>query len=168
MKISAHEVMEGHWYPRSGYLWAPRPYNPKLPLIFEVDWQVDTPRDLLSSSGAYATLKGEIDLGKGPIGCMGDLRLDYFGKHRIAYDIFWRGGVSNQDLSYQLHCEKTNLKPWNLHRTHTNATGNIRERSAGWCCRGVPDPDGVIGDVEVHFPMRTALQFLSSIRLQRG
>ncbi len=163
IRISAHEVMKGHWFPR-GYEW---PDIPALPLVFKVDWEIDNPPALLTEGGAYAQMDGTIDLGEGPLNCTGDLMLDYFGKHEIRYNLFWREGATPADFRhYQLTCKKSNLRPWNLHRTHTQAKGTIIDRGR-WGGKASGEAKDILADVEVHFPMRTALQFLSSIKLER-
>jgi len=166
MKFKARELMSGYWEPGKNFSW-----HRKTPLQFDIVWEIDSLSNLFSGDGASAAAGGVITIGNHTDPCKGRLTFDYFGEHRIIYDLRWEtrfftfGNYSHQ-LSYQLLCEKRNIQLWNLPYTHLNAEGFIFERATGVRYRA--NPSGVVGKVKVKFPLRTTLKFLSSFKLKRG
>lgn len=51
----------------------------------------------------------------------GSIQLRYFREARILY----RFGFSHESVPYRFRGEKRNLRPWNLHRTHTTLHGRL-------------------------------------------
>ena len=88
--------------------------------------------------------------------CHGTLELAY-REGRITYTIHFHGyvnGHGRQPLTFT--GSKTNIRPWNLHKTHTTCRGKIRMR------------DGtVVSESTTYFRLRTMPAFLASFRLRK-
>lgn len=82
----------------------------------------------------------------------GSLTLAYFSQAKLIYDFNFRGPDGTE---YNFYGEKRDLRPWNLHKTHTTLYGTITERDSG----------RVISESVLHFLLKTAPAFLLSFRL---
>lgn len=82
--------------------------------------------------------------------CKGTISLHYW-KGIIKYDIHFIA----HDTAYQYVGEKRNIKPWNLHRTHTTCYGTLIR---------VWDKK-VVSKSVTHFRLSTLPSFLMSFRL---
>ncbi len=60
--------------------------------------------------------------------CRGTLDLKYFSEAKIRYSFNFKG-PSGEPLHYV--GEKVNIRPWNLHRTHTTCYGTITDLKTG-------------------------------------
>jgi len=128
------------------------------PFSFRITWG---PSDILNwlnpFGGSFLTqpLHGRITVGGlcEDVYCMGNLYLEYW-KGQIRYEIFFR----HRGHSYKYEGSKIDIRPWNLHRTHTTCYGILRNVTTG----------EEISRSVVYFKLNTMLKFLSSFRLRRG
>ena len=87
----------------------------------------------------------------GEVPIKGAMELRYFKDATIRYAFeFSTGG-----RRYRFTGKKQNIRPWNLHRTHTVCRGELTD---------VTD-DQQLSEVTVRFGLRTMPQFLASFRL---
>ncbi len=84
--------------------------------------------------------------------CHGTLDLRYFKDATLCYTIFFKG---DDGTPYRYVGEKVNLRPWNLHRTHTTCYGTITDL----------DSNKEISRSILYFRLDTAPSFLASFRL---
>jgi len=84
--------------------------------------------------------------------CRGTLDLKYFSEAKIRYSFNFKG-PSGEPLSYV--GEKVNIRPWNLHRTHTTCYGTITDLKTG----------KDISRSILYFKLDTIPAFLASVRL---
>ncbi len=84
--------------------------------------------------------------------CHGTLDLRYFQEAALRYTIFFKG---DDGTAYKYVGEKVNLRPWNLHRTHTTCYGTITNLNS----------NVEISRSILHFRLDTAPSFLASFRL---
>ena len=83
--------------------------------------------------------------------CEGSLELLYFTEGKIRYTfVFEIDGTE-----YLFIGEKIDLRPWNLHRTHTTCYGTLTERETG----------RLVSKSITYFRLRTAPAFVASVRL---
>jgi hypothetical protein len=128
-----------------------------LPFHFEITWG---PEDILNwlnpFGGSFLAqpLHGHITVGGlcEKVFCMGNLYLEYW-KGQIRYEIFFR----HNGRSYKYEGEKTGMRPWNLHRTHTTCHGILVNLETG----------EIISKSVVYFRFHTMPKFLRSFRLRR-
>lgn len=86
--------------------------------------------------------------------CAGTLELRYFGEHKIRYSFdFEAGGRRLRYLG-----EKVDIRPWNLHVSHTTCFGSITEADTGT----------LVSTSVVRFPLSSLPRFLASLRLTAG
>lgn len=133
-----------------------------LPMEFRVTWGSDDlvgfVRNILAAKPAVSWMHGVVDIGgfckDAPI--RGKLELNYFGEGIIRYtfDFALRGH------NFRYIGEKRNLRPWNLHKTHTTCYGTLYDLSVPWA--GGPL---AIAESVTHFRLRTAPAFVASFRL---
>jgi len=84
--------------------------------------------------------------------CRGTLDLKYFTGAKIRYEFDFK---DSEGVPYRYVGEKVNLRPWNLHRTHTTCYGTITNLDTG----------KDISKSIVYFKLDTALDFVKSMRL---
>lgn len=124
------------------------------PFEFRLRWGPERLRDWLSPLSdrfLWQEAKGEVRAGGlcDWTACAGTLSLEY-GRARIRYAFdFEVDGVA-----YRYTGEKRDLRPWNLHRTHTTCYGELREL----------ETDRLISTSTVRFRLRTTPRFLGSLR----
>jgi hypothetical protein len=84
--------------------------------------------------------------------CRGTLDLLYFKEGKIRYTFDFKGPSGTP---YRYVGEKVNIRPWNLHRTHTTCYGAITDLSTG----------KDISKSTLYFKLGTLPAFLGSFRL---
>ena len=100
------------------------------------------------------TLSGKVDIGGLVVDadCEGTLELLYFQEQKIRYAFEFSDDKGNR---YRYVGEKRDIRPWNLHRTHTTCYGEITELETGEAIsRGI-----------VYFRVSTMIPFMLSFRL---
>lgn len=127
------------------------------PLEFRVTWGAhDLGQWLNPFHPGFMTnfLEGKVTVGglveNAP--CRGTLELRYLTEQKIRYRFEFEDGKGR---AFRYIGEKVNLRPWNLHRTHTTCYGTITDLESG----------KDISRSIVYFRMSTALDFLRSFRL---
>ncbi len=83
--------------------------------------------------------------------CSGTLELAYFTEARIRYTFDFEYG----DKAYHFVGEKINIRPWNLHVSHTTCYGTLVEKATG----------DLISRSVTHFRFKTTPAFIASLRL---
>ena len=91
--------------------------------------------------------------------CYGTLHLNY-PKGYLEYQIFFN--YLGKDYFYK--GTKKNLRPWNLHKTHTTCYGTLYRKNH----QGSRFLWDIVSDSVVYFRLNTLLTFLKSFRLMRG
>ena len=129
-----------------------------LPFRFEITWGPNDIREWMNPFGKSflsQPLYGRITVGGlcENVYCMGNLYLEYW-KGRIRYEIFFRHDGHN----YKYEGHKTDIRPWNLHRTHTTCHGLLINLTTSH----------TISKSIVYFRLSTMPKFLMSFRLRRG
>ena len=84
--------------------------------------------------------------------CHGTLDLRYFQEAKIRYTFDFK---DEKGTPYRYIGEKVNIRPWNLHRTHTTCYGTITNLNS----------EREISKSILYFRLNTVPAFLSSIRL---
>ncbi len=84
--------------------------------------------------------------------CRGSLALRYFRDGRVCYELDF---ADEEGRAYRYTGEKRDIRPWNLHRSHTTCYGEIVECGTG----------RVVSTSVVHFPLHELAAFLKSFRL---
>ena len=84
--------------------------------------------------------------------CRGTLDLLYFTEGKIRYTFDFKGPDGKP---YRYVGEKTDIRPWNLHRTHTTCYGTITELASG----------KEISKSITYFKLSSAPAFVMSMRL---
>jgi hypothetical protein len=84
--------------------------------------------------------------------CRGSLELMYFSESKIRYTFSFEDAGGR---GYHYIGEKINIRPWNLHRTHTTCYGTITDVESG----------KLISRSTLHFRLHTLPAFLMSFRL---
>lgn len=127
------------------------------PFSFLITWGPDGLADYfnpLSEGFMVNRLVGTISVGglceDAP--CTGSLALRYFQEGKIRYSIDFHGPDGK---AYRYVGEKRDIRPWNLHRTHTTCYGTLTERDSG----------RVVSESVVHFELGQMLPFMRSFRL---
>jgi hypothetical protein len=82
---------------------------------------------------------------------VGSLELLYFSEGKIRYTFTFE--VNGTEYLYI--GEKRDIRPWNLHRTHTTCYGTLSERDTG----------RLVSKSITYFRLRSAPQFMASVRL---
>lgn len=127
------------------------------PMEFRATWGPD---DLLTWAnpvgGSFMAnnLKGKVDVGGLVVDadCEGTLELKYFAGQKIRYTFQFKDDEGKQ---YKYVGEKRDIRPWNLHRTHTTCYGTITELETG----------EIISTGITYFRFSTSLDFVLSFRL---
>ena len=83
--------------------------------------------------------------------CRGTLELKYFQEGKIRYTFDF--GVNGKEYHYV--GEKVNIRPWNLHVSHTTCYGRVTEVATGM----------LVSKSITHFTLKAALPFIVSLRL---
>ena len=127
---------------------------------FEVTWGTRDLRTWLNPrSPEFMTnfLRGTITAGglveKAP--CQGVLELRYFTESKIRYRFEFQAEGAKR---YRYVGEKVDIRPWNLHRTHTTCYGTITEIDSG----------REISRSIVYFRLSQLPRFLASFRLRHN
>jgi hypothetical protein len=129
----------------------------EFPMEFKVTWGTKNagkwfnplgPEFMLNDLAGTVTVGGLCE--NAP--CTGRLELRYFqeGKIRYVFDFVANG------KNYHFVGEKRNIRPWNLHKTHTTCYGMLTEADTG----------KVISESITYFKLNTAIPFVASFRLQ--
>jgi len=124
------------------------------PFVFRLAWGPERLRDWLDPRGGrflWQEARGELRAGGlcDWTACAGTLALEYT-RARIRYVLdFEAGGVA-----YRYQGEKRDLRPWNLHRTHTTCHGELREL----------ERDRLVATSVVRFSLTQTPRFLASLR----
>ncbi|HPQ68479.1 MAG TPA: hypothetical protein PKW95_05090 [bacterium] len=123
---------------------------------YRVTWGPRNVGEFLNPLGGkfmYNDLEGFVDIEglcrNTPV--LGSLELHYFTEAKIRYSFTFE--VNGTD--YQYIGEKIDLRPWNLHRTHTTCHGTLFIESTG----------EIVSRSVTHFRWHTLPGFLASIRL---
>jgi hypothetical protein len=130
----------------------------ELPFEFRARWgHTDLGRFLSPRSGEFMTaeLEGTVTAGglcsEAPI--RGTLELRYFRDATLRY----RFEFTAQGRSLRFEGQKRDLRPWNLHRTHTTCYGTVESVADGQSV--------VLSDVTVRFALVELPRLLASFRL---
>jgi hypothetical protein len=105
----------------------------ELPVSFDLDWGserlIHFLNPLARETFLTAVCRGVIRVGElvAAAPCTGTLEFRYFSEAKIRYRLSFQVGKAN----YEYIGEKTGLRPWNLHRTHTTCYGVIYELETG-------------------------------------
>lgn len=83
--------------------------------------------------------------------CHGTLEIKYFTEHKIRYTFDFRV----REKAYHFVGEKRNIRPWNLHVSHTTCYGELREMAT----------QKLVSRSVTYFRLRTTPDFLFSWRL---
>ena len=83
--------------------------------------------------------------------CEGSLELRYFSEAKIRYTF----DLEVEGHRYRFVGEKRDIRPWNLHRTHTTCYGTLTDLETG----------EVVSESVTHFRISTAPVFMASFRL---
>jgi hypothetical protein len=127
------------------------------PLDLELDWGCQRLSEWLNPLGARFlsnVAEGRIRVGGlvDAAPCRGRLDLRYFKDASIRYDLRFKGAHGR---AYRYLGEKVNLRPWNLHRTHTTCYGTIVDLNA----------DRDVSKSIVYFSLGSLPAMLASFRL---
>lgn len=126
------------------------------PMEYRVTWGHENVTKWINPLGGeflVNTLSGKVDVGGLVVDadCEGTLELRYLQDQLIRYTFTFK---DDNGKAYQYIGEKRELRPWNLHRTHTICYGQITELATG----------EVVSEGIVYFRMSTIPQFLLSFR----
>lgn len=129
----------------------------EFPFEFQISWGNTHFKNFLNPLGPEfftTSLKGKVTVGElvtnAP--CEGTLELKYFTEAKLRYTFDF------QDLEgtvYHYRGEKIDLRPWNLHRTHTTLYGTVTNKKTGL----------EISRSTAYFRLKTIPAFLLSMRL---
>jgi hypothetical protein len=138
------EVMSGT------HEWITQP-GAKFDMEFNVRWGPDNVIKWISDD-LVCPLEGTITIGGfcDRVPCKGTISLHYWAGE-IKYDIHF---IVN-DIAYNYRGEKKDIRPWNLHRTHTTCYGVLIQ---SWNKR-------VISKSITYFRLKTLPSFLASFRI---
>jgi hypothetical protein len=126
-------------------------------MFFEVTWGTRHLANYLNPFGANFMsnfLEGTITVG-GLVeraACRGTLDLKYFSEAKIRYKFTFK---DDKGVPYRYVGEKVNIRPWNLHRTHTTCYGTITNLETG----------KDISKSILYFKLDTVPAFIKSVRL---
>jgi len=131
-----------------------------FPFHFTLTWGGD---DLLAfinplSGQRFCTgeAKGTVTVGRfiDEAECRGTIELRYFTEAKIRYSFEFSKGRKK----YHYVGEKIDIRPWNLHRTHTTCYGTLYEVKSG----------KEVSRSITYFKLNTLVPFLMSFRLTQG
>jgi hypothetical protein len=153
--FSMHEVMEGTYSFVSGA----GPAGEFL-IRFEIDWGPDSIMDFVNPTAGEEVFgvvrcQGEFTaeqlVENAP--CTGTLELSYISEQKLRYTLDFSGPDGKE---YRYIGEKVNLRPWNLHKTHTTCYGTIYEK----------DTNKEVSTSTTFFKFKTIPSFIASFRLK--
>jgi hypothetical protein len=103
------------------------------PMSFEVEWGTRHLGTWLNPAGSNFMrnyLEGTVSVGGlvEQAHCHGTLELLYFSQAKIRYTFDFK---DDNGTPFQYVGEKVNIRPWNLHRTHTTCYGTITNLDTG-------------------------------------
>ncbi len=127
------------------------------PMEFRITWGADNLGKWLNpldDGFMLNTLKGKVDIGGLVVDadCKGTLAFKYFQEQKIIYTFEFQ---DEKGVDYRFVGEKRDIRPWNLHRTHTTCYGFIAEKGTG----------EIIAKSLLHFRPATIIPFLKSFKL---
>lgn len=127
------------------------------PMVFNVTWgnrRIDRFFNPLGSDFMCNFLEGTVTVGGlvKDAACSGKLDLRYFSEAKIRYTFTFE---DDRGRSYHYVGKKINIRPWNLHRTHTTCYGTVTDMESG----------NVISRSVLYFRLITVPGFLLSFRL---
>jgi hypothetical protein len=130
----------------------------EFPFSFELDWGTDNLLEFLNPfSGQSFTAKAEGVVRMGEFvdeaPCSGTLEFCYFTEAKIRYRFTFTVGGN----TYEYIGEKVEIRPWNLHRTHTTCYGVVYDVKQG----------KEISRSITYFDVAALPAFLSSFRIVR-
>ncbi len=131
------------------------------PLWFRIRWSGAPGAVLNPRSAEFLTFdaSGQIlvaGLTGGPARCHGTFRIDYFGKHRITYDLAFEA----EERRYRYFGEKLDvnlLRPLQLIKTHTTCYGTVTR-----------DDGAIVSRSVTHFEPAEIVPFVTSFKLVAG
>ena len=129
----------------------------EFPFRFTLTWGTEDLipflNPLAGELGLTAEAKGIVNMGRfvEEAECSGTLELRYFTEAKIRYTFEFDKGRKR----YRYVGEKVDIRPWNLHRSHTTCYGNLREVQSG----------KEISRSITYFKLNTMIPFLASFRL---
>jgi len=128
----------------------------ELPLSFEATWghpRLERFFNPLSGDFLFSVLEGTVTAGglTGEAPIKGTLELRYFRDATIRYTF----DFDAQDRSFRYVGVKRDIRPWNLHRTHTTCYGTITDQATG----------EVLSESVVYFDLGRLFSLVSSLRL---
>jgi hypothetical protein len=128
----------------------------ELPLAFSATWGHPRLEQFLNPLGpefCFNVMEGRVTAGglcmEAPM--KGTLELRYFKDASIRYTFEFAA----HDSRFRYVGEKRNLRPWNLHRTHTTCYGTITDLATG----------EVLSDSVVYFDLKLLPSLAASLRL---
>ena len=126
-----------------------------LPFRFRVTWgnpHLERFLNPLSGDFLFTLLEGKVTAGglTGEAPVKGTLELRYFSNASIRYTFEFEA----QGRFFRYVGQKTEIRPWNLHRTHTTCRGTLTDMST----------DEVISESVVTFKLGHLPRFLASFR----
>ena len=129
----------------------------KRPFYFEATWGPKSFVEFLNPTGnefMLNNLEGTVTIdGMGKdIPCSGSLQMKYFDEYKIVYNF----DFTHDKKEYHYIGEKVDIKPWNLHLSHTTCFGEVKEKASG----------KVISKSITHFHWHTLPDFLKSFRIE--
>jgi hypothetical protein len=127
----------------------------EFPMEFRVTWGTKHVADWANPFGGefmINDLEGVVTVGglceNAP--CSGRLELKYFQEGKIRYVFDFESGGKK----YHFVGEKRDIRPWNLHRTHTTCYGTLTEADTG----------KVVSESITYFKFSTMIPFMMSFR----
>ncbi len=128
----------------------------KLPFQFQATWgtpHLDKFLNPLSGDFMFALMEGKVTAGglTGEAPLKGTLEMRYFENASIRYTFEFEA----QGHAFRYVGEKTDIRPWNLHRTHTICRGTLTDLTT----------DQLLSESEVKFNLSQLPWFLSRFRL---
>jgi len=129
----------------------------KRPFKFTVDWGTDNFKKWLDPDNndfLVNDLEGLVTVGGLCTNrkCRGTLELHYHDENKIHYTFEF----NIDGKSYLYRGEKRNIKPWNLHKTHTKCYGKLWEKESG----------KLVSTSVTYFRLGTLIDFLSSFKFK--
>jgi len=130
----------------------------ELPFVFEASWGHPRLNQYLRPGGTdflRASMEGTVTAGglclDAPL--RGALELRYFSDATVRYEFEFE--AHSRLMRYV--GQKREIRPWNLHRSHTTCYGSVTEQQS--------DAAGPLSDSVVYFDLGLLPRFLTSFRL---
>ncbi len=153
-----NEIMSGSHSFTKEYSSNHKETDVERPMEFNIDWGPDSVTTWLNPFGGSfmkqpakgtMTIEGLCD----EVPCEGTLELKYIQNQSIKYTLDFEA----QGMRLRYIGEKTNIKPWNVHKTHTTCKGKLYDKST----------NRVVSESVTYFRLSTALDFVGSFRLTK-